>query len=818
MKKRFLTLLLIVSSIFVVNAESFTNGNETYNYTITETSTPSTGVKHTRMRFTAPSACNVSIAEVDLTNKDVRVEAFIGQDKLQNLEKPTTFSARKTSAGRNPIVVQNGHFWSMSSQTATSAGVHATNTCLGGCMVNGSIITETNYTNDQWNGGPTRHGVLGFTSDGKAHIGNYQTLIKAMCPAKWGTDEATNSLLITEVNKYCIASDFMALFTPEYPSEQAFKVINTSAGQPGTEVTGSATEVYLTLDAGQTMKHNGWITATVGKILTNTSRGTRGNYDLVLVAAPGVSQSVLSSVAVGDQMKFKYYWHPANNTNSIPDFENVIAGNAIIMQNGAITTRATDESYNTTSYARSLYGINADGTKLYMCVVDKGQNAEEGVSYGATCTRIGYIMKHFGAQTVLQVDGGGSAQMAINGSLATKPADGSERSVASGIVVYSNGSATDTPDEPEQPSTEVGYSLSQDWVHTSGHIAAAASGRCWSTGFDGKIYFNDYAGSKLYYWTKNGLTDAGTSAAGSAITSDDAGNIILSTTVWSAAATSFKVLPSGSSSYQDLTITLPNGMASASMKYIGKAIGNIMSAEGGAVYIIPSGATSVAKIIIKNGVQLSATAIDVSSVTTADAETFAIPLTTDINSDEIAVRDRRKKHFYHNSNGTFEAYPDNGITTTQGGTLFTLNDTQFAVEPIGTSYCDGFQIINVEKNEIIATHTEQYSTAAISSNPNSFTAEIISNYEAKLYQYVPGQLAAQYTFKVDETVGVEVVEEENIKVFVEKGNICILGNADTIEVYSISGILISKNSREIECQPGIYIVKVDDGVTKVIVR
>lgn len=193
-------------------------------------------------------------------------------------------------------------------------------------------------------------------------------------------------------------------------------------------------------------------------------------------------------------------------------------------------------------------------------------------------------------------------------------------------------------------------------------------------------------------------------------------------------------------------------------------------------------------------------------------------MTTDINSDEIAVRDRRKKHFYHNSNGTFEAYPDNGITTTQGGTLFTLNDTQFAVEPIGTSYCDGFQIINVEKNEIIATHTEQYSTAAISSNPNSFTAEIISNYEAKLYQYVPGQLAAQYTFKVDETVGVEVVEEENIKVFVEKGNICILGNADTIEVYSISGILISKNSREIECQPGIYIVKVDDGVTKVIVR
>lgn len=816
--KKFLLSLFIVTSVFVASAESFTAGNETYTYSVTSSSTPSAGVKHTRMRFTAPSACNVSIVEVDLNNTEVRVEAFIGQDKLQNLEKLTAFSARKSSAGSNPIVVQNGHFWSMSSQTTTSAGVHATNTCLGGCMVNGKIITETNYVYDQWNGGPTRHGVLGFTADGKAHIGNYQTMVKAMCPAKWGTDEASNSLLITEVNKYSIASDYMALFTPEYPNSQSFKVINTSAGQPGTVVTGNSTEVYLTLDAGQTMKHNEWITATVGKILTNTSGGSRGNYDLVLVAAPGLSQNVLASVAVGDQMKFKYYWHPTNNTNSIPAFENVIAGNAIIMQNGTITTRATDESYNTTSYARSLYGINSDGSKLYMCVVDKGQNAEEGVSYGATCTRIGYIMKQFGAQTVLQVDGGGSAQMVINGSLVTKPADGSERSVASGIVVYSNSSTTDTPDEPEQPSTEVGYSLSQDWVHTSGHIAAAASGRCWSTGFDGKIYFNDYANSKLYYWTKNGLTDAGTSVAGSAITSDDAGNLILSTTVWTAAATSFKILSSGSSLYQDLNITLPSGMASSSMKYIGKAIGNIMSAEGGAVYIIPSGATSVAKIVIKNGVQSSATAIDVSSVTTADAETFAIPLTTDINSDIIAVRDRRNKHFYHNSNGTFEAYHDNGITTTQGGTLFTLNDTQFVVEPIGASYCDGFHIVDVEKNEIIATHTEQYSTAAISSNPNSFTAEIVNNYEAKLYQYVPGQLAAQYTFKVDETVGVEDVEEENIKVFVEKGNICLSGNADTIEVYTINGILISRNSRVIECQPGIYIVKVDDKVMKVIVR
>ena len=442
--KKLLSILMLMAFVPSLNAESFTKGGETYTYTVTSTSTPKTGIKHTRMRFSAPSSCNVSIVEVDLTNPNLRVEAFTANDSLLQLEAMTKFYTRKKNAGRNPIVTQNGHFWSMSSQSGTSAGVHATQTLLGGCMVNGSIQTETNYVLDQWNGGPTRHGILGITSAGKAVIGNYQTIAKVMCPSRWGTSEDSNSLLITEVNKYCIASDYMAMFTPEYPKGRAMKVLNTSAGQPGTEVTGTATEVYLKLDAGQKLAHNSWVECTVGAIKKNTSGGTRGSYDFVLVAAPGVSQNVLASVAVGDKMKIKYYWQSTGSDASIPAFENVIAGNAIVMKDGAVTTRATDESYNTTSYARSLYGINSDGSKLYMCVVDKGSNSTEGISYGATCTRASYIMNHFGAQTVLQVDGGGSAQMAINGSLVTKPADGSERSVASGIAVYEHTSGTVT--------------------------------------------------------------------------------------------------------------------------------------------------------------------------------------------------------------------------------------------------------------------------------------------------------------------------------------------------------------------------------------
>ena len=1227
--KKILLTIMVFAGVLLANAESFTKGGETYTYTITKTSTPQTGIKHTRMRFTAPSACNVSIVEVDLTNPNVEVEAFTASDALLKTEKMTSFYTRKKNAGRNAVVTQNGHFWSMSSQTTTSAGVHATNTLLGGCMVNGSIKTETNYLHDQWNGGPTRTGILGITTDGKAVIGNYKTIVKAMCPAKWGSDENSNVLQIAEVNKYCIASDYMSLFTPEYPKDRAFKVINTSSGQPGSEVTGTATEIYLKMDAGQTLANNSWIKATVGAIKTNTSGGKRGDYDFVIVAAPGVSQNVLASVAVGDKMQFKYYWE-ATSGGTIPAFTNVIAGNAIVMQNGSITTRATDESYNTTSYARSLYGINSDGSKLYMCVVDKGQNDAEGVSYGATCTRASYIMNHFGAQTVLQADGGGSAQMTINGALTGRPADGSERAVASGIAVYALGGTTPDPEpEPDpQPGTLVevtpaagtanpfafevtgevkdnkltvnyvlntaatgvnvvlkkggnvvktvalgsdncteaghsaeidlaglpagdytwavevageakdavqefksirfnhpqgvdidcnfespyfgriyvtegrastnsahystnnggqglymftprfigiqnwvtgkyvytggvtfdqtvgsksgadfrkvrvaddgrifltrqndsgnyllevpevatvqqtdaafspvftggslntttfayengstfiaapnigfdvkgsgdnltiamlsgqatlfasstvaasrvdqytlgsnanwssaagpvtalsgkytvnysgtnicydnrgglwycqyrqapssslpslvyvnsagvekyidtttprggggirfnhdftqiaiassestfsiydisyssdntptlteririthgmgknindiawdranniysvsnngeilkafsvprtsnsfsteaasqygftievvendlsaneevaeGYALTQEWAQIEGHLAANTASR-WATGFDGKIYVNDHSASKLYYWNEDGLTDTGiASAAGTAITSDDAGNIIVSTSMYAGGNTAMKILPAGASSMQDLTITMPAGVTAAQMQYLGKATGNIMG-NGGALYLFPSGATSVAKITFKNGVQQSSEAIAVGAVT-ADGQSIVVPLADDYASNDIAVRVRGQKHFYYSNGSSFAAYADNGITTTQGGTIFKLGNVYYGVEPIGTSYRDGFQIVDLTNNIVVAKHTEELTSTAVAPNANCITAEVTPENTVKLYQYVPGQLATMYTFEVKALTGVEGVELEN---------------------------------------------------------
>lgn len=791
-------LVTLLACMPMLHAESFTANSETYTYTVQSTSTPSSGVKHTRLRFSAPNTCNVSIVEVDLTNPDVRVEAFIGQDKMFKTETLTSLYSRKTSAGRKPVVAQNGHFWSMSSQTGTSAGVHATTTCLGGAMVNGSIVTETNWAHDQWNGGPSRTGVLGITSDGKAYVDNYQSQVKVMCPAKWGTDEASNSLLVTDVNKYCIASDFMALFTPEFPSDRVMKVLNTASGQPGTVVTGTATEVYLTMNAGQKLGYNAWVTATVGKIEKNASGGTRGNYDFVLVAAPGVSQNVLASVAVGDQMKIKYNWHIVDNEAAVPAFENLIAGNAIVMKNGALTGRNTDESYNSSAYARSLYGVSADNKKLIMMVVGKGSNDSEGISYGTTTARCATIMKQFGADDVLQVDGGGSAQMLVGGTMVAKSSDsGGVRAVASGIVVYST-SSDEPAEDTDYESAESGYAFAAEWKHKTNHLAAGDAR--WATAFDGKIYLNDKANSKLYYWNDKGLNDTGiSSSGGSAIASDDAGNIILAGTFNKETdVTSFKILKSGATAFSDVTVTLPAGVAAAAMQYMGNAVGNVASSTGGAMFLFPKNATSVAKVVLKNGAQVSSKAIAVTTIT-SDGQSVALPLSDDVNSDDIAVRMRTDKSFYHSNGSDFVAYANNGITSTAGGTIFEMGGIQYAVEPVGTSYRDGFQIVDLKNNRIVARHAEELTTTAVSPNPNCIIAEVVSQTAANIYQLVPGQLAAKYTFELDSATALDCIsvhESEN--------------GESSVEYYNLQGMKI------VNPTGGIFIKKQGNKVTKVV--
>ena len=518
--------------------------------------------------------------------------------------------------------------------------------------------------------------------------------------------------------------------------------------------------------------------------LSSTVQNTNctGNVIAAVNGTSGVEAWVLST-----GQGVAYYLHGTASSNTVEEVKPV---------SPTITASASSASLSTEV-----------GTPVTKKITINGSNLTGNISLALSGTNA----DQFSLSTTSLSSTGGSVTITYNptagGSHSAKITASS--SGAESVSVTLKGTAT-------EKLIVTGATLAQDWAVTSNILTANTNSR-WAAGKGGKIYVNDMANSKLYYYTKSGRTEVCASATGSAIAMDDAGNIVINTTIYTAAATSFKILPAGKTAFQDLTVTLPDGVTTNQMQYLGHIVGDIMSETGGVMFLFPKDATSVAKIYIKKGTQASSKKIDI-GVVTADAQSIVIPLEKNVGSDAIAVRVRANNHFYYHNGSGFVAYANNGINKTQGGTLFTLNETLYAVEPIGTNYVDGFQVVDITNNKIVATHTAQFSTQACAPNANCITAEIVGDYEARIYQYVPGQMAAQYTFKLTTTTDVEevVAEKASMNIAVRNNTLYIGGvEVENLAIFGISGIMVA-NEMGIDqydlsgLNNGVYIVRVVD--------
>ena len=306
--------------------------------------------------------------------------------------------------------------------------------------------------------------------------------------------------------------------------------------------------------------------------------------------------------------------------------------------------------------------------------------------------------------------------------------------------------------------------LTLDWSHTT-DIPAAANAR-WGTGFDGKVWTNDKSVQHLIYWDETGKTELQIGTNGTAISVDDAGNILINSGFPNVdSSTAFQILPAGGDALQPLTVTMPANATAGRMDFMGRANGNILSEEGGAIYLCPQNSTAVAKIFIANGVQVPEKSKSFAVETAGGSDGVAQPLDNNPENDNyVACPNRTLKGFI--------GYTNVGANSTAAGDVVTLNGVTYSIEPTGTDYCDGFQIVDRSTDKVVATHEEEYSTAAARPNQNALTAEKVDEYTANIYQYVPGQLVAKYTFSLPKPVLLEArnAYAYDIKVEQQEGN------------------------------------------------
>lgn len=87
---------------------------------------------------------------------------------------------------------------------------------------------------------------------------------------------------------------------------------------------------------------------------------------------------------------------------------------------------------------RSAVGITADGHVLFVTVDDDRKTntpSEQRNSIGATLAELASIMKDMGCREALNLDGGGSSTLWMNGEVRNRPSDGFARAIPSALLV-----------------------------------------------------------------------------------------------------------------------------------------------------------------------------------------------------------------------------------------------------------------------------------------------------------------------------------------------------------------------------------------------
>jgi hypothetical protein len=115
-----------------------------------------------------------------------------------------------------------------------------------------------------------------------------------------------------------------------------------------------------------------------------------------------------------------------------PGAVDVLGGNPMLVIGGVVQYRDVEGSGGYFDpNPRTAVGITPDG-KLVVVVVD---GREYGYSAGMTLRRLADFMVELGCRDAINLDGGGSSTMWLNGRVANRPSDPTERLVSSALVV-----------------------------------------------------------------------------------------------------------------------------------------------------------------------------------------------------------------------------------------------------------------------------------------------------------------------------------------------------------------------------------------------
>gem|GEM_PF-661470 len=377
---------------------------------------------------------NVYIMEMDNTNPNNRIETTFSKGRLGQLEYIEDAMVRNRTATKRPIAACNANFWVTTASTVWANFM--LNYPCGGVVRNDTVVVSSNTNVDQWCGGPGNTGAMAVDKEGRLYGGRWSW----SCTAR--SEKVLNGApqVIASVNRRAITGE-MALFNEAYGQKRLFADNWISYGETGDNET---TNVFLCLKEGYD-----WA---VGKDMVFTvmrkshrdcsALGENTGYDACL-ACTGATKELMGSLEKGDEIIINLSLTTADpgGERITPEIENLVEGNATVMYHGELTDRNYNESYNSNVYSRTAYGTNAEGTHLYMIVIDKSLSPDYGRSVGATTAQMCQLLKCLipDVYNVVNYDAGGSALMYVDGDYVNTSTENTARRVSCGWMMEAVG-------------------------------------------------------------------------------------------------------------------------------------------------------------------------------------------------------------------------------------------------------------------------------------------------------------------------------------------------------------------------------------------
>lgn len=306
---------------------------------------------------------NVHMMTVDLNSQYNSVETFQANNKVGSVEKMTTVYTRLANSSHSPIGGINGNFWIVSGQNQPTQLLGVPHS---GSVHEGEMITDPN----NWN---RSKGDIGFAIIDE----NRKALICDMKLDAKVTVDGVGQYAISEINRIRKTNELV--------------FFNGYIGTKPTCTDDLGTEVFIKPISGQSWGVNKDVVCEVVRIVKNKGANSIGAGESVL-SGNGSAKTFLEKLVVGKQLKVNMGVYTLEDQLR-PAIKEMVTGNALVMVDGALTARNTNEAYNRTLYPRTGIGTSADGKKLYLIVIDKKLG-----SIGANTSTMCGILKAAGAR------------------------------------------------------------------------------------------------------------------------------------------------------------------------------------------------------------------------------------------------------------------------------------------------------------------------------------------------------------------------------------------------------------------------------------